>query len=180
MTFLTTLPALCCLHPPAVLGKVSMDPTNKTVFFPGSLLDVTLHCQCHWTTLSLEFLFCALKEVLQPFPQLCKVRCRVKAFLYNKTFIPHWQTIENQGVEERLWDCFPCFFVALWAPPVLRWRSYPNPQHPQAAVEQAVPKRSPLSASPHSLLQKLPSLCSLTDAVISHTVMSHQHKGCCI
>ena len=31
-----------------------------------------------------------------------------------------------------------------------------------------------------SLLQKLPSLCSVSDAVISHTIMSHQHEGCCI
>ena len=83
--------------------------THKAVSFRGSLLEVTLHCQCNWTTLSLVPLCCALMEVLQPFPQLCEVRCRVIAFLYNKSFIPHWQTIEDQGVEEGLWDCFPCF-----------------------------------------------------------------------
>ena len=29
--------------------------------------------------------------------------------LYNKTFIPHWQTFEDQSIEDGLWDCFPCF-----------------------------------------------------------------------
>ena len=53
MTFLTTFAALCCLLPPAVLGKVSRDPTHKSISFFGSLLEVTLHCQCHRTTLSL-------------------------------------------------------------------------------------------------------------------------------
>ena len=48
---------------------------------------------------SLVSLHRALMKVLQPFPQLRKVRCRVEAFLYNKTFIPHWQTI----VMSKLW-----------------------------------------------------------------------------
>ena len=69
--------------------KMYGDPTHKTVSFIVSVLKVVLHCQCHWTTLSLVPQCCALMEVLQPFPQLCEVRCRVKAFLYNKTLIPH-------------------------------------------------------------------------------------------
>ena len=44
----------------------------------------------------------------------------------------------------------PLLLVALWSTPVLWWRIYPNPQHPRAAVEQAVPPKSPLSASPLS------------------------------
>ena len=41
------LAALCCLLPPAVLGRMFRDPTYKAVSSLGSLLEVTLHCQCH-------------------------------------------------------------------------------------------------------------------------------------
>ena len=43
----------------------------------------------------------------------------------------------------------PLLLEALWATPVLWWRNYPNTQNLRAAVEQAVPPRSPLLSSPH-------------------------------
>ena len=44
----------------------------------------------------------------------------------------------------------PLLAVALWATPVIQWRSCPNTQNPQAPVQQARLPKAPLSASPRS------------------------------
>ena len=80
---------------------------HRAVSFLGSLPEVTLHCQCQWIILLLVSLWCARMQFLRPFPQHREVRCRVEAVFFSKTFIPHWQTIEDQGVKDGLSDCFP-------------------------------------------------------------------------
>ena len=101
LALLTTFSPFCCLLPPAVLRKVFRDHTQKKSSSRWSLFEVTLHCQCHRTTMC-----CALMEFLQVF-WLCGVCCRIEVFLHKKTLIPHWQINDEQGVKEGLWNCFP-------------------------------------------------------------------------
>ena len=83
-------------------------------------------------------LSCAIMELLQPVTQLCEVWCQVKAFLYNKIFIPYWETIADQGNEKVSETATP----ASWS---LESNTYPLIW---VAIEPAVPPQSPPSSFP--------------------------------
>ena len=176
---------MCCLFPPAVLGKVFGDQTHKTVSFLGSIFEVTFHCQCKWSTLSLVSLCCALMEIVQTFLHLCEVRCRVEAFLYNKikknfhtSLADNWRPKCWRGSLRQL----PLLLVALSATTVLCRRSYPNPRILELQSSKLCHQfyHCLRLQTLKFLFQKLQSLCYIFDAVISHTVMSHQLEGCFI
>ena len=91
----------------------------------------------------LSWKFCSLFLTSVKFVAGLKLSCITN---FHTSFADHWGPSQWRGSLRLL----PLPPVALWANPVLWWRSYPNPQHPRAAVEQAEPPKSPLSAYPHS------------------------------
>ena len=65
---------------------------------------------------------------------------------FNTSLTDHWGPSRWNGSLSLL----PLLLFALWPIPVLWSRNCPSPEKPRAAIEQAVPPKSPLSASPYS------------------------------
>ena len=155
-------------------------PHTEQFSFLGFLLEVTLHWQCRWTTLSFVHLCCALTEVLQPFPQLCEFVAGLKLSCITKLSYLIGRPLWTKALKRVTESASPasCSLVS------------------KSSDEQAIQilsilelQSSKLCHQSHhcrrlhtlkSLLQKLPTFYSISEAVISHIVMSHQHEGCCI
>ena len=180
MAILSTIAELCSLFSPAVLGKVSRHHTNESVSPLGSLLEVTIHCQCHWTTLSHVSPSCAAIEVLQAFTQFCEVCCRSEAFLYIKTFIPHWQNNDEQGVEEGHCDCFPAFCSILCNACPLMKKLFISSESSSCSRSSSVTKVTTVRRlhTQKFLCKSFQTIAPSPMILSPHRVMSHQHEVC--
>ena len=151
VTFLITLAALCCLLPPTVLAQCPGIPHTKQFPFLGPLLKSRFFASAT-ETLCLLCLCAVLMEYLQPFPQICEVRCCsvkiVEAFCNSKLKYINDKLLRTKALKRVSETASPasCSLVSNSCPLT---KNYPNSHNPRAAVEPAVPPKSPLSASPH-------------------------------
>ena len=152
--------------PPAVLGKVSMDPIHKTVSSHRPLhASLPMPLKPFLSRLSP---FCALMEVLQYFTQLLEVRCWVEDFLCNKNLCLVSKPMKTQALKR----------VSESAPPASCEPLLSSDREDVAILRILELQLSKLCQQVHqhfhilkSVLQKRPNLCFIFDAVFFHTVM---------